>query len=258
MPRYFWPVGGMLATQTAGAAALATVPVLAPEIAAELGVDASLVGVYTGILFAASTLVLTTSGWLIQTGWPGASQSACHSLLGSGVVAGPVSGHTGDCLSRGFGGGRLWSAHPVQQSGFVPGCPRATPRACFLHQAKRGANWWRARRAATAICGGRRGLAQRPDRVTTRSGRGPRQDGWFQRIAFVGHAFCPGRPPAAEPDLGCGAHDGGSFLLSGFLRSLSRGRGGYEPGECRRVLRDPANRKRLIAGGARLAGRSDW
>lgn len=66
MPRYFWPVGGMLATQTAGAAALATVPVLAPEIAAELGVDASLVGVYTGILFAASTLVLTTSGWLIQ------------------------------------------------------------------------------------------------------------------------------------------------------------------------------------------------
>ena len=66
MPRYFWPVGGMLGTQTAGAATLATVPVLAPEIAAELGVDASLVGVYTGILFAASTLVLTTSGWLIQ------------------------------------------------------------------------------------------------------------------------------------------------------------------------------------------------
>ena len=66
MPRYLWPVGGMLGTQIAGAATLSTVPVLAPEIAAQLGVEASLVGVYTGILFAASTLVLTTSGWLIQ------------------------------------------------------------------------------------------------------------------------------------------------------------------------------------------------
>jgi len=66
MPRYFWPVGAMLGTQIAGAATLSTVPVLAPEIAAELGVDTSLVGIYTGIVFVASTLILTTSGWLIE------------------------------------------------------------------------------------------------------------------------------------------------------------------------------------------------
>ena len=42
----------MLGTQIAGAATLSAVPVLAPEIAAELGVDASLVGVYTGIVQA--------------------------------------------------------------------------------------------------------------------------------------------------------------------------------------------------------------
>ena len=36
MAKYFWPLGGMLGTQIAGAATLATVPVLAPEIAAVL------------------------------------------------------------------------------------------------------------------------------------------------------------------------------------------------------------------------------
>lgn len=56
----------MLVTQVAGAATLATVPVLAPEIARTFGIDSSFIGVYTGILFAASTLVLPVSGSIIS------------------------------------------------------------------------------------------------------------------------------------------------------------------------------------------------
>jgi MFS family permease len=56
----------MLATQVAAACVLAAVPVLAPAMAASIGVDASLVGVYYGLVFAAATVVSAWSGWLIQ------------------------------------------------------------------------------------------------------------------------------------------------------------------------------------------------
>ena len=55
----------MLATQVAGAATLATVPVLAPEIARDFGIATGFVGVYTGLLFAAATLALVVSGAVI-------------------------------------------------------------------------------------------------------------------------------------------------------------------------------------------------
>ena len=84
MQDFGYPLGGMLATQVAGAATLATVPVLAPEIAAELGIDASFVGVYTGILFAASTLVLTFSGSLIAR-W-GAVRTNQFAAFGSALA----------------------------------------------------------------------------------------------------------------------------------------------------------------------------
>ena len=64
-PAYFSVVGATVATQVVGSMALATVPVLAPEIAAELGVEASLIGIYTGLLFTAATLMLIKSGDLI-------------------------------------------------------------------------------------------------------------------------------------------------------------------------------------------------
>jgi MFS family permease len=56
----------MLATQVAAACVLAAVPVLAPAIAASIGVDASLVGIYYGLVFAAATVVSAWSGWLIE------------------------------------------------------------------------------------------------------------------------------------------------------------------------------------------------
>ena len=56
----------MLVTQVAGAATLATVPVPTPEIARTFGIDSSFVGICTGILFAASTLVLLVSGSIIS------------------------------------------------------------------------------------------------------------------------------------------------------------------------------------------------
>lgn len=56
----------MLATQVAAACVLAAVPVLAPAMATSIGVDASLVGIYYGLVFAAATVVSAWSGWLIQ------------------------------------------------------------------------------------------------------------------------------------------------------------------------------------------------
>ena len=56
----------MLATQVAAACVLAAVPVLAPVMATSIGVDASLVGIYYGLVFAAATVVSAWSGWLIQ------------------------------------------------------------------------------------------------------------------------------------------------------------------------------------------------
>ena len=56
---------GMLATQIAAACALAAVPVMAPAIAVTIGVDSSLVGVYSGLVFAAATIVSAWSGAFI-------------------------------------------------------------------------------------------------------------------------------------------------------------------------------------------------
>ncbi len=55
----------MPATQIAAGCALATVPVMAPAIAITIGVDSSLVGVYSGLVFAAATIVSAWSGTFI-------------------------------------------------------------------------------------------------------------------------------------------------------------------------------------------------
>ena len=107
MAKYFWPVGAMWGTQVAGAATLSTVPVLAPEIAAELGVDASLVGVYTGILFAASTLVLTASGWLIQQFGALRVNQLAVACSGSALLLVCSPSHTGAGIGCGTGWRRV-------------------------------------------------------------------------------------------------------------------------------------------------------
>ncbi len=73
----------MLATQVAAACALAAVPVLAPAMAPSIGVDASLVGIYYGLVFAAATLVSAWSGWLIERF--GAVRTNQLALAGSGA-----------------------------------------------------------------------------------------------------------------------------------------------------------------------------
>ena len=59
-------LAGMVATQIAAACALAAVPVMAPAIAITIGVDSSLVGFYSGLVFAAATCVSAWSGALIS------------------------------------------------------------------------------------------------------------------------------------------------------------------------------------------------
>jgi MFS family permease len=56
----------MVLTQTASAMVLTTVPVLAPEIARDTGIDASAVGAYTALVFSAAMFSSALSGTLID------------------------------------------------------------------------------------------------------------------------------------------------------------------------------------------------
>ena len=60
------PVAGMVLTQTCAVMSLVTVPVLATEIAREAGVAASLVGLYTSLIFGAAMFTSAASGAVIQ------------------------------------------------------------------------------------------------------------------------------------------------------------------------------------------------
>lgn len=82
----------MLATQVAAACVLAAVPVLAPAMAASIGIDPSLVGVYSGLLFAAATLVSAWSGRLIARF--GAVRTNQLALASSGLALLFASGAT--------------------------------------------------------------------------------------------------------------------------------------------------------------------
>ncbi len=62
--RFERALAGMVVTQIAAACALAAVPVMAPAIALTIGVDYSLVGVYSGLVFGAATCVSTWTGFL--------------------------------------------------------------------------------------------------------------------------------------------------------------------------------------------------
>ncbi len=74
----------MLATQVAAACVLAAVPVLAPAMAASIGADASMVGLYSGLVFTAATLVSAWSGKLIAVF--GAVRTNQLALAGSGLA----------------------------------------------------------------------------------------------------------------------------------------------------------------------------
>lgn len=82
----------MLATQVAAACVLAAIPVLAPAIAADIGVDPSLVGIYYGLLFITATLVSAWSGKLIAH--VGAVRTNQLALAGSGLALLCASGAT--------------------------------------------------------------------------------------------------------------------------------------------------------------------
>ena len=64
-PAVSWPLAAMLLTQIAAAMALATVPVLATEIARDSGVPASAVGAYSALVFGAAMFSSAASGALI-------------------------------------------------------------------------------------------------------------------------------------------------------------------------------------------------
>ena len=60
------PLAGMLFTQTSAVMSLVTVPVLATEIAAETGISASWVGLYTSLIFGAAMFTSAASGGAIH------------------------------------------------------------------------------------------------------------------------------------------------------------------------------------------------
>ena len=60
------PLAGMLFTQTSAVMSLVTVPVLATEIAGETGIGASVVGLYTSLIFGAAMFTSAAAGGVIQ------------------------------------------------------------------------------------------------------------------------------------------------------------------------------------------------
>ncbi len=85
-------LAGMLATQIAATCALAAVPVMAPAIAITIGVDSSLVGVYSGLVFAAATIVSAWSGVFIASLGPVRTNQLA--LVGTGLALLVASGAT--------------------------------------------------------------------------------------------------------------------------------------------------------------------
>ncbi|MDX1488826.1 MAG: MFS transporter [Acidiferrobacterales bacterium] len=85
-------LASMLATQVAAACVLAAVPVLAPAMADSIGIDPSLVGIYSGLLFAAATVVSAWSGKLIAR--LGAVRTNQLALASSGLALLFASGAT--------------------------------------------------------------------------------------------------------------------------------------------------------------------
>jgi MFS family permease len=82
----------MLATQIAAACVLAAVPVMAPAIAITIGVDSSLVGVYSGLVFAAAMIVSAWSGAFIARLGPVRTNQLA--LVGTGLALLVASGAT--------------------------------------------------------------------------------------------------------------------------------------------------------------------
>lgn len=85
-------LAGMLATQTAATCALAAVPVMAPAIAITIGVDSSLVGIYSGLVFLAATIVSAWSGAFIARLGPVRTNQLA--LVGTGLALLIASGAT--------------------------------------------------------------------------------------------------------------------------------------------------------------------
>ncbi len=85
-------LAGMIATQIAAACALAAVPVIAPAIAMTIGVDSSMVGVYSGFVFGAATCVSAWSGALISRFGPVRTNQLA--LAGTGVALLVANGAT--------------------------------------------------------------------------------------------------------------------------------------------------------------------
>ncbi len=85
-------LAGMLATQIAATCALAAVPVMAPAIAITIGVNSSLVGVYSGLVFAAATIVSAWSGVFIACLGPVRTNQLA--LVGTGLALLVASGAT--------------------------------------------------------------------------------------------------------------------------------------------------------------------
>ena len=108
MASVIWPLSSMMLTQIAATLATAAVPVLATEIARTTGLRASLIGVYTAILFLAAMLISSVSGHLVRRFGPvrtnqlGLVVSAGSVLLA--LVANPLFiVLTAICVGMGYG-----------------------------------------------------------------------------------------------------------------------------------------------------------
>ncbi len=61
-----WPLLGMMLVQAMTMLAVVTVPVLAPVLSSELGIESSLVGIYQSTVFAGATVLTLFSGSLVR------------------------------------------------------------------------------------------------------------------------------------------------------------------------------------------------
>ncbi|MDH3316785.1 MAG: MFS transporter [Gammaproteobacteria bacterium] len=61
-----WPLLGMMLVQAMTMLAVVTVPVLAPVLSSDLGIESSLVGIYQSTVFAGATLLTLFSGSLVR------------------------------------------------------------------------------------------------------------------------------------------------------------------------------------------------
>lgn len=108
MPQFVWPLAAVMLVQAMLMIATVTVPVLAPELAADIGLDAKWIGIYSSLVFTGALVSIILGGYLSRRFGAITMSQVALITSGSALIA-TASGQLGvitiAAITAGFGYG---------------------------------------------------------------------------------------------------------------------------------------------------------